>query len=122
MQKMKIIRFACVRAGVRMCRRAGAQACRRSGVRAFRCAGVQAFRRAGVRACRRDLCSLRADLVVIIGAEVYGHEGQPDDACGVHGEAYVFRLVEVFRYLAGLESVQGAHQDQEHVINEGHHQ
>lgn len=107
-----------MRADVRVCRRAGVQAFGRSGVQVCGRSDIQACGRVGV----RDLCSLRADLVVIIGAEVYGHEGQPDDACGVHGEAYVFRLVEVFRYLAGLESIQGAHQDQEHVINEGHHQ
>lgn len=62
------------------------------------------------------------DLVVVVGAEVDRHEGEPDDAGGVHGEANVLGLVEVLRDLAGLERVQGAHQYQEHVVDEGHHQ
>lgn len=49
------------------------------------------------------------DLVVVVGAEVDGHKGQPDDARGVHGKADVFGFVEVLRDLAGLERVQGAH-------------
>lgn len=68
------------------------------------------------------LCTRGTDLVVVVGAEVDGHEGQPDDARGVHGEADVFGLVEVLRDLAGLERVQSTHQDQEHVVDEGHHQ
>lgn len=62
------------------------------------------------------------DLVVIVGAEVDGHEGKPDNARGVHSEADVLGLVEVLRDLARLEGIQGAHQDQEHVVDEGHHQ
>lgn len=72
------------------------------------------------RARARDLRG--TDLVVVVGAEVDGHEGQPDDARRVHGEADVLGLIEVLRYLAGLERVQGAHEDQEHVVDQGHHQ
>ena len=61
-------------------------------------------------------------LIIVVGAEVYGYEGQPDDAGGVHGEADVLGLVEVLRYLARLERVESAHEDEEHVVDEGHHQ
>lgn len=71
---------------------------------------------------RRDLFCASTDLVIVVGAEVDGHEGQPDDARRIHGEADVLGLVEVLRDLAGLERVQGTHQDQEHVVDERHHQ
>lgn len=68
------------------------------------------------------LCFANTDLVIVVGAEVDGYEGQPDDARRIHGEADVLGLVEVLRDLARLERVQGTHQDQEHVVDEGHHQ
>lgn len=42
----------------------------------------------------------RDDLVV--GAEVDGYEGQPDDAGGIHGKGYVLGLIEIGRDIAGL--------------------
>ena len=39
---------------------------------------------------------------LVVGAEVDGHEGQPDDAGGVHSEGDVLGLVEVGRNVAGL--------------------
>lgn len=77
--------------------------------------------RAWITSATRD-SALHTDLVVVVGAEVDGYEGQPDDARRVHGEADVLGLVEVLRDLARLEGVQGAHQDQEHVVHQGHHQ
>lgn len=56
------------------------------------------------------------DLVVVVSAEVNGHEGQPNDAGAVHGEANVFGLVEVLGDLARLESVVGAQYDKQHVV------
>jgi len=64
----------------------------------------------------------KSDLVVVVGAEVDGDKGEPDDAGAVHGEADVLGLVEVLGDLARLEGVQGAQQDEEHVVHERHHQ
>ena len=54
--------------------------------------------------------------VALVGAEVDGHESEPDDAGGVHGEGDVLRLVEVGGDAACLERVHGAHHDEDHVI------
>lgn len=59
-----------------------------------------------------------SDLERIVCAEVDWNESEPDDARGVHGEADVFRLVEVLGNLACLHRVHGAHDDQEHVVDE----
>ena len=56
--------------------------------------------------------------VCLVGAEVDGHEGEPDDACGVHGERDVLGLVEVLGDLARLERVDGAQQHEHHVVHE----
>ena len=40
---------------------------------------------------------MEASLIVVVGPEEDGYEGQPDDARGVHGEPDVLGLVEVFR-------------------------
>ena len=53
----------------------------------------------------------------VCGAKVEGHEGQPDDAGGVHGEPDVLGLVEVLRHLPGLDGVNGAHCDQHHTVH-----
>ncbi len=63
-----------------------------------------------------------ADLVVVFGPEEDGNEGEPDDACAVHGESDVLGLVEVLRDLPGLECVPGAEEDEDAVVGEGHHQ
>jgi len=42
------------------------------------------------------------------GSEVEGHEGEPDDARRVHGEADTLGLVKVLRNLACLYGVNGA--------------
>jgi len=62
------------------------------------------------------------DLVIIVSAEVDGHKGQPDDARRIHSKTDVLGFVKVLRDLTSFKRVQGAHQDQEHIINERHHQ
>lgn len=52
--------------------------------------------------------------------EVDGHECQPDDAGGVHGEADELGLVEVLWDLPRLDGVHGADGDQQHVVNQRH--
>ena len=49
--------------------------------------------------------------------EVDGHEGQPDDAGRVHGEADELGLVEVLGDLPGLDGVEGADGDENHVVH-----
>lgn len=51
------------------------------------------------------LRSSDTDLIIVVGAEIDGHEGQPDDACRIHGEANVLSLVEILRDFARLERV-----------------
>ena len=59
-----------------------------------------------------------SDLKRVVRAEVDWNEGEPDDARCVHGEADVFRLVEVLRYFARLNGVHSADDDQQHVVDE----
>lgn len=59
-------------------------------------------------------------LVVVISSEVDGDKGEPYDARGVHGEADVLGLVKVLRDFARFECVEGAEDDEEHVVEEGH--
>ena len=49
-----------------------------------------------------------------------GNESQPDDARGVHGEPNVLGLVEVLGNLPGLEGVDGAQDDEDHVVHQRH--
>lgn len=58
-------------------------------------------------------------LVGVAGAKVDGHEGEPDDARGIHGEADELALVEVLRYPAGLHRVHGRDEDQQGVVQLG---
>ena len=60
--------------------------------------------------------------VVVVGPEEDGYEGEPDDAGGVHGEADVLGLVEVGGDLPGLDGVDGAEEDEDHVVHQGHDQ
>ena len=53
--------------------------------------------------------------------EVNGHEGQPYDARGVHGERDVLGFVEGGRYFAGDDGVHGAQDDEADGIGERHH-
>lgn len=57
----------------------------------------------------------QGDGLGLVAAEVDGHEGHPDDARRVHGEADEFGLVEILRQIARLDRVHGAHADQEEV-------
>ena len=57
---------------------------------------------------------------LVLAAEVDRHEGQPDDARRVHGEADELRLVEVLREVARLDGVQRAEDDEEDVEAERH--
>jgi len=52
-------------------------------------------------------------------AEVDRHEGEPDDARGVHGEADELALVEVLRDLTCLHRVHGRDEDQQGVVQLG---
>ena len=58
---------------------------------------------------------------LVVGAKVDGHEGQPDDAGGVHGEGDVLGLVEVSRHVARLEGVVRAAEDEQAVVSERRH-
>ena len=55
----------------------------------------------------------------MVGPEEDGYEGEPDDAGGVHGEADVLGLVEVGGDLPGLDGVDGAEEDEDHVVDKG---
>ena len=57
-----------------------------------------------------------SNLVIVLGAEEDGDEGEPDDAGAVHGEADVLGLVEVLGDLARLEGVPRAQEDEDHVV------
>jgi len=59
-----------------------------------------------------------SDLERVVCAEVDRNEAEPDDARRVHGKADVARLIEVFRNLASLDRVDGADDDQQHVVDE----
>ncbi len=56
-------------------------------------------------------------LVRVARAKVEWHEGEPDDAGGVHGETDELRLVEVFRYFSRLDRVHRAHGNQHHIVH-----
>ncbi len=56
-------------------------------------------------------------LVRVAGAKVEGHECEPDDAGGVHGESDELCFVEVFRYFSRLDGVHRAHGNQHHVVH-----
>jgi len=53
-----------------------------------------------------------------VSAEVDGYERQPDDARRIHGEPNVLRFVEILRNLPRLDRIHGAHDDQQHVVDE----
>lgn len=74
--------------------------------------------------CFIKMCKMHFSLylIIVIGAEINGHERQPDDTRRVHGESDVLGLVEIFRYFSRLEGVQSAHEDENHVVDEGHHE
>jgi hypothetical protein len=57
-------------------------------------------------------------LVVVLSAEKYWNEREPDDASAVHGESNVFGLVEVLRDLSRFERVPRAEEDKDHVVHE----
>ena len=58
---------------------------------------------------------------LVVAAEVDWHEGQPDDAGGIHGEGDVLGLVEVGRHVARLEGVEGAAEDEQAVVAQRRH-
>lgn len=58
-------------------------------------------------------------LMGVPGAEVNWHEGEPDDACGVHGKADELALIEVFRNLARLHRIDGRDENQNGVVQLG---
>ena len=51
-----------------------------------------------------------------------GDECQPDNASRVHCEPNVLCLIEVGRNLPGLDSVDGAEEDEDHVVDQGQDQ
>ena len=53
----------------------------------------------------------------VCSSEVEGDEGQPYDAGGVHGEPDELRLIEVLRHLPGLDGVDCADRDENHVVH-----
>lgn len=58
---------------------------------------------------------------VVTGCNIENRlESQPDDACGVHGEPDELGLVEVLRAFACFEGVDGAKDDEDAVVGEGH--
>lgn len=58
-------------------------------------------------------------LVGVAGAKIDRHEGEPDDARGVHGETDELALVEVLRYPARLHRVHGRNENQQGVVQLG---
>ena len=58
---------------------------------------------------------------LVVGAEVDGHEGQPDDAGSVHCKGDVFSLVEVGWHVPRLEGIVGAAHDKQAVVAQRRH-
>ena len=59
---------------------------------------------------------------LVVAPKVNGHESQPDDAGGIHGEGNVLGLVEVGGHVAGLEGIVGTAHDEEPIVAQrGHH-
>lgn len=59
-----------------------------------------------------------AYLVVVDGPEVEGHECEPYDTRGVHGESDELGFVEIFRNLARLDRINRAGCDQGNVVHQ----
>lgn len=56
---------------------------------------------------------------VVAGSDIEDRQKcEPDDAGGVHGEPNELGLVEVFRALSRLESVDSAEDDEDAVVGE----
>ncbi len=58
---------------------------------------------------------------LVVGAEVNGHKGQPDDAGGVHGEGDVLCFIKIGWNIARLEGVEGAAHDEKAVVAQRRH-
>lgn len=69
-----------------------------------------------------DFISVVTHFVIVVCPKVNRNKSQPNDAGGVHGEPDVLGLVEVFGNFASFESVQSAEDDEDHVVDKGHHQ
>ena len=62
-----------------------------------------------------EVLGCSSHLEAIARAEVDGHEGEPDDAGGVHGEADELCLVEILGHVASFDCVQRTEADQHKV-------
>lgn len=51
-------------------------------------------------------------------AVIERYECQPNDTSCVHGETNELRLVEVLGYLASLDGIHGARDDEQHVVGQ----
>ena len=58
----------------------------------------------------------------MVGSKEDGDECQPDNASGVHREPNVLCLIEVGWNLPGLDGVDGAQEDEDHVVDQGQDQ
>ena len=68
--------------------------------------------------CGRYTYVLVTYLERIQGAKVDWYERQPDYTRRVHGKSYKFGLVEVLGNLSRLHRVDGAYDDQQHIVDE----
>ena len=57
----------------------------------------------------------------MISSKVDGDKGTPDNAGAVHSKSNVLGLVEILGNVSGLESIDGAQYNQEHVVEQGDH-
>lgn len=58
---------------------------------------------------------------LVVAPKIDGHEGQPDDTSGVHGECNVLGLIEIGGHIASLEGVVRAAHDEESIVAHGSH-
>lgn len=58
----------------------------------------------------------------MVCSKKYRDKCKPHNTRGVHREPYVLRLVEVGGDLPGFDGVDGAEEDEDHVVDQGHDQ
>lgn len=58
----------------------------------------------------------------MVGSKEDWDKSQPDNAGGVHCETNVLCLIEVGRNLPGLDGIDCAQEDQDHVVDQGQDQ
>ena len=59
-------------------------------------------------------------LIVVVCSKENWNKSQPDDAGWIHSESDIFGFVKVWRNLPSFECVDGAQDDQDHVVNQRH--